>query len=472
MTRVNKPWNQIQWNATRPASPLREVDDRTRAFIFDEAVPSDLGIPSDVGPFVVGTSPLEEAQTLLSAGAEVEHALLVQYLYAAWSLAGTPVGSKVLDIAVQEMCHFVTVQNLLLFAGGSPNLSRQDQDPAPELDPYPFTLRPLTKGVLEDFLLAEMPGVESLSADQLTVMQPILDRHQGSGQTVHPVGRIYARLYWLFLDSDEPTADWPTIGEFGFPAGRHIGALPASNSALTFQVDPASEPNWKAQQDRGGVFQNIDSRAAAQGAIAAIATQGEGSASGAPGASHFAAFLDIYANADLDHLSVTKMPTDPFVAAQPAADSAREANRITHLLAVALCGVFDYRYRIMLTSIRAALSRDRTNPADLAIRTKYTGWALDEMLGNVRMLAGTILRLPCKANGTVTELTAAPTFTLDNFALPDVPAALDQSLLALHRAAAIAITAALAQNPNAGAKIVLQTIQTADAKRYPGLLPA
>jgi mono/diheme cytochrome c family protein len=54
---------------------------------------------------------------LLSVTAEVEHALLVEYRYAALSMGKDPAAGRIRDIAIQEMCRLVSVQNLLLFAG-------------------------------------------------------------------------------------------------------------------------------------------------------------------------------------------------------------------------------------------------------------------------------------------------------------------------------------------------------------------
>src|ERR1700757_1582011 len=74
---------------------------------------------------------------LLHIAAEIEHALMVQYLYAAYSLGGSEVPvdqqkevlswqQSILGIAKEEMGHFLTVQNVLRLIGGELNLSRED----------------------------------------------------------------------------------------------------------------------------------------------------------------------------------------------------------------------------------------------------------------------------------------------------------------------------------------------------------
>ena len=77
-------------------------------------------------------SPRDEAIFLLHTVAEIEHALMVQYLYAAWSLPRTADRrvarwrGHILQIAREEMAHFAAVQNILRFVGGPLNFDRED----------------------------------------------------------------------------------------------------------------------------------------------------------------------------------------------------------------------------------------------------------------------------------------------------------------------------------------------------------
>src|SRR5262245_34570971 len=74
---------------------------------------------------------------LLSIAAEIEHSLMVQYLYAAYSLGGPQVPEEhrpkvlewqqvILGIAKEEMGHLITVQNVLKVLGGPLHLDRED----------------------------------------------------------------------------------------------------------------------------------------------------------------------------------------------------------------------------------------------------------------------------------------------------------------------------------------------------------
>src|SRR5918998_2799309 len=89
-------------------------------------------------------SPRDEAIFLLHTAAEIEHVLMAQYLYAAWSLPldGPAVVQRwrrdILQIAREEMAHFASVQNLLRFIGGPLNFDREDFPFRTDFYPFPF----------------------------------------------------------------------------------------------------------------------------------------------------------------------------------------------------------------------------------------------------------------------------------------------------------------------------------------------
>jgi hypothetical protein len=473
MAALHKPWRAIAW--TRPGELGDESGGVAAAFAPDVPAPpiapegpAGLGAALSLRaaferlgvPRVEGT-PLNEARTLLKAAAEVEHSLMVEYLYAAWSLLPDPGAKTIVDIAVQEMCHFLTVQNLLLAVGGEPSVLRQDQDPAPELDPFPFTLRPFSKVALEDFLLAEMPAVDDMTPDQRKVMEPIIKAH--AGHAVHPVGLIYAQLYWLFQKDDQPTPPWTAVASQPLCPGRHLDSLPGEATVTTFQAD-ATQEKWHPGSARGGILKTIATREDALEALFEIASQGEGLVGHGDQPSHFSKFFDIYTHTDFGNLPSARWPTDPFLSSTPDPDPQRELNRIANPAAAALCAVFDCRYRIALASLRAALARNRADSGDLALRTKYISWCFDEMLGFIKRLGAAIGGMK---RGADASLAAAPTFAVGDTALPDDAAGLDDALHKLHVAADRAIALALAAGPDAAAKALLQQMQAIDKKRFP-----
>jgi hypothetical protein len=104
---------------------------------------------------------------LLHIASGVEHALMVQYLYAAYSLGGrnpTPKQAEmiarwqrsILNIAREEMGHLLTVQNILALLGAPPNFNRGETPFDAAVSPIPFVLAPLTREVAASFTYAEM----------------------------------------------------------------------------------------------------------------------------------------------------------------------------------------------------------------------------------------------------------------------------------------------------------------------------
>jgi hypothetical protein len=106
---------------------------------------------------------------LLGIAAEVEHGLMVQYLYAAYSLGGPQVTgderhasvrkwrAALIKVATEEMGHLVTVQNILTLLGAPVALGREDYPWDLPYYPFPFVLEPLTKSSLACYIHAEMP---------------------------------------------------------------------------------------------------------------------------------------------------------------------------------------------------------------------------------------------------------------------------------------------------------------------------
>src|SRR5436190_17547471 len=158
-------------------------------------------------------APHDEAVFLLHIGAEVEHALMVQYLYAAYSLKrpeDVPQEHQdkvrawkrtLLGIAREEMGHLVTVQNLLRLIGGPVTLDREDYPFRSDLYPFHFRLEPVSKGSLAKYILAEMPYMAEMPDE----MKEIMVRATTSDDVpVNRIGAIYLRISHIL--SPPPTA--------------------------------------------------------------------------------------------------------------------------------------------------------------------------------------------------------------------------------------------------------------------------
>jgi hypothetical protein len=217
------------------------------------------------------------ATLLLHVAAEVEHALLVEYLFAAYSLGGPQVPKSyrervqdwqtvVLGIAKEEMAHFVSVQNVLRLIGAPLNLERDDFPWDLPFAPYQFSLQRLTPATLARFVYIESP--ENWPKDAEGDREKIAElASEGQARPVNQVGKLYRTLIALLSDED-------LIPDSAF----HDGTVP-------FQ---ASWDEWgRGYRDgaRGAVSSNdgvpdlliekVYSRDSAVAALKAIAEQGE-----------------------------------------------------------------------------------------------------------------------------------------------------------------------------------------------------
>jgi hypothetical protein len=180
---------------------------------------------------------------LLHIASSIEHALMVQYLYAAYSLDDKRRNPKerakvalwqnlILSIAKEEMGHLLTVQNVLCLLGGQMELVRKNYPWDSGFYPFEFRLEPLTVGSLACYIYAEMgdePALGSKLLDKLYVKlckkhledrakrdrarvreQGHTDRFQEtrksykelSQQNVHKVGVLYERMIQILSDGD------------------------------------------------------------------------------------------------------------------------------------------------------------------------------------------------------------------------------------------------------------------------------
>ncbi len=111
--------------------------------------------------------PYLELVRLLREASEIEHALMVQYLYAANSLKpayemvrGFEFASSgdLLGVAVGEMLHLATVNKMLVAVGAAPNLVRQDFPYETDIYPFELNLEPLTRTTLARYVYTEAPA--------------------------------------------------------------------------------------------------------------------------------------------------------------------------------------------------------------------------------------------------------------------------------------------------------------------------
>ncbi len=119
----------------------------------------------------------EQLIYLLTEAAEIEHGLMCCYLYAGWSLkqgqaeqltsaqaaAVERWRSEIRSVAMEEMAHLATVNNLLISIGAPPHFGRQNFPVPPGYHPASMVVRlaPLTRATLAHFVYLERPeGME------------------------------------------------------------------------------------------------------------------------------------------------------------------------------------------------------------------------------------------------------------------------------------------------------------------------
>jgi hypothetical protein len=340
----------------------------------------------------------EEALVLLQAAAEIEHALLVQYLYAAYSLQtkGPFRGQAlpddpgklaqrwqgdIIQIAKEEMGHLITVQNLLRFIrGGRPHLERENYPVRTDLYPFPFELEPLTKQSLAKYVTTEMPVLDHPSWELLEIIETATG---AATVPINHVGLLYARLYFLFQEDDTPVEPWK-LDASDFPPG-HLGEddFNAADKIKPFQAVP-EEWTLDLKGDKRIYVDPILSREDAMKAINKIALEGEGLKDADK--SHYQTFLRTYREFTCNAGPTKWIPTWDIATNPNTTGPDRITSRATFLVARLL----DVRYQLLLADIWHAVQLDRDHPPTppVADRATVAGtWAVETEMSAVRRLA-------------------------------------------------------------------------------------
>lgn len=392
-----------------------------------------IGLP-EVPPEFSAT-PVEEAVYLLRVASEVEHGLMIQYLYAAYSVdpAADPEEwtTTLANIAVQEMDHLLNVQNMLLALKALPYFDRANYPVPPAQQrfyPFPFFFQPLGEESLAKYVIAESPAqvLGAIDVSRLTDREKALlaratqKAAEATQGTINHVGLLYAKLYWMFQPDDTPVGPWLLPPE-KFAGVRHIPPE-AFEAPEKLAARQGAAEKFRAvagpegpQHDPGSdhrVVWSVRSAADARNAINQIAEQGEGTQFDDD--SHFLEFLNLYgsfvdfvpaAGASFPVLSV---PTNPTT-------TGTGDGRIDHPASLAWARLFNIRYQMLLHNLALILVQaqgDNPAPADRqSITTRVFSDMKAQVIG-LKSLARRLSRLPRRANGGA-ERAGAP------FELPD-----------------------------------------------------
>lgn len=357
--------------------------------------------------FTIHSAPREQTTRLLWIGAEVEHALMAQYLYAGYSLneQQSDAGRResvlrwrhtILDIAREEMGHLATVENLLTLIGGPLHFDREDFPILdPDLWPFPFELEPLTKLSLAKYVLAESPSEKALAKlglkEEIDAIKKTLKIHEVDLR-VHRVGTIYDKVNRLFDPS--PMIQGPSVPPY----------TDAHPSIATVDIESNSE---RRQVNRGAwglgqediLIETAHDRTSAQAALKLVSDQGEGT--DLPPdlyTSHFGRFLNIYR----EFPDETGWRPSRDIAKNPATnpevkDDARRIEGET----CAWAELSNLRYHMLLLYLHHSflVEAPATSPSR-SPRGSLVSWAFGEMY-NLRSLSEILMDMPLRPGSPV-----------------------------------------------------------------------
>ena len=398
---------------------------------------------------------LDHLIMLLTIAAGVEHCLMVQYLYAAYSLHTEGQSdrrsrlienwrSNILAVCKEEMGHLLTVQNILLLVRAPPFLGRENTIWAEKYYPYPFSLDPFSCETLSNFVYAEMPDLDSKLPKSLTeeeedllrqIKKDIRNRY-GSEKfplDVHRVGKLYEEIIELISDQqripdsafDESTfefqASWDAWGR-GYRPDPY--PLDAEGNRIDDEASEAagvqSPHGWRRSKSElvprpiSEAFVRVDraaTRTAAVNALVAIASQGEAphlqdranlKQYGEP--SHFERFFGIYrqfmdeVKREPDWNPAKHVCANPTTQRPPrkAGDPPLRENStpVTAPVSKRLAQLFNQRYRLLLNYLAHNFHIAGLERADRPnLRAMLMHRVFGEMY-NLKTLAGLLVRTP------------------------------------------------------------------------------
>ena len=235
------------------------------------------GTAAPEAPFVIEHR--EALIYMLCEAAELEHGIMCQYLFAAFSLKQHPDEGlasgeltaverwrkQVSHVAAQEMLHLALVQNLLSAIGAAPHLSRPNL-PAPASH-YPagvqLALLPFGEQALRHFMFLERPeGMDLADADGLAAVgraAPLMTERDivPRGQDFATVGHLYRSIEAGFAHlSTKYGEDWLFTGppraqaaaaHFGWPELVAVTDLASAQRAIEEILEQGEGPrgHWR-----------------------------------------------------------------------------------------------------------------------------------------------------------------------------------------------------------------------------------
>ena len=398
----------------------------------------------------------DHAIMLLHIAASIEHALMVQYLFAAYSLGGEQLPeahrprvegwrNSILAVAKEEMGHLLTVQNVTALLGGPVSLDREDYPWDNPFYPAPFTLAPLSLGSLAIYVFAEMPEVWE-GDEREEIIRRAQQQAQAFGGSERPavnrVGIIYKTLIQILADhrcipddafhadSVPQQASWDEWGR-GYRGGPRdanvmVDVVATRDEALDALRKIASQgesPNAPTRAFEG--YPDGERPPAAvrlENRLRRAEEKAETPVSGdAPqkDPSHFERFLWIYQ--DYARTRRRKRWNAAYeVLVNPSAVALEGCSEITDAASKLWANLFNLRYRMLLAYLTHTLliARQDEDGEAPSIRGAVMHRVFTEMY-NLKTVAGILVRRP---SGAADGARAGPPFQMPyTLALPATP---------------------------------------------------
>ena len=365
---------------------------------------------------------------LLHIDAEIEHGLMLQYLYAGYSIGNPGLSEEhlkkvtawkniIIGIAKEEMGHFISVQNVLKVIGAPLNFGRESYPWDDPFYPFPFTLEKFSLQSLAKYVYAEA------SEDWLNSNDPVAKEIKALVKATtsdpHTVGALFKILLQLINDPkvipDEAfmANTFPYQAKFDEWGRGYVGGERGSAAGGVYAKSPDV------------LVAPLLSRDDAYAALNEIAEQGEGDEKNTETPSHFERFLYIFKEYK-ELLKEThgqfepsiNVGTNPYVSSESDAAISSSTNEpalelertpVSSPETVLWCKLFDIRYRLLLNFLNHSFALDDgLNQA--GVKTPR-GMVINSTFGemyNLRSLSTIIVQQPIKEGSSVM---AGPPFT-------------------------------------------------------------
>jgi hypothetical protein len=356
---------------------------------------------------------------LLHIASSIEHALMVQYLYAAYSLdpkRGTDQNERrminrwrnlLLSVAKEEMGHMLTVQNLLCLLGAPVELVRENHPWDSDFYPFQFKLERLTVESLTRYVCAEMPEKMPAALDvPWFFFNGELKKYRmelPNDPTVPHVGLLYRRIIEIITDpyriqdSDLHSESFPFQAS-GDDWGRGH-KMPSLKDSMLF-IFPEIPLAASLSDTRSNVIiERMATRRQAIDALNLVAEQGEAAPEALAG-SHFQRFLDaLHEYQGLKEKHGPEWEPTHQVADNPHTRLPNEKRKESESLIIwprseKWANLFNLRYRMLLSYLSHSFQLARDDK-EARLRGVVIHKVFSEMY-NLKAVAGILVGLPLK----------------------------------------------------------------------------